>query len=104
SAFDMALYDLNAKHANLPLYQFLEGMPKEIITDITVGIASAEDMAAQAAKFKEDGAAVLKIKLGKDPQEDIARIRAIRQAVGFDIPIRIDANQGWSYEGAIAAL
>lgn len=104
SAFDMALYDLNAKHAGLPLYKFLGGTPREISTDITVGIDTAESMAQQAVMFKDNGAIVLKIKLGKEPQEDIARIRAIRQRVGFDIPMRIDANQGWSYEEAVEAL
>ena len=104
SAFDMALYDLSAKAANLPLYKFLNGNPHEIITDITLGIASPEEMAAKALVLKENGAFALKVKLGKTPQDDIARIKAIRQAVGFDIPIRIDANQGWSYEGAVEAL
>lgn len=104
SAFDMALYDLAAKAAGLPLYKFLGGSKKDIVTDITLGIASAEEMAAKALKLKDDGAFALKVKLGKKPQDDIARIKAIRQAVGFDIPIRIDANQGWSYEGAIEAL
>lgn len=104
SAFDMALYDLNAKHAELPLYKYLGGTPREIITDITIGIDTPEIMAQHALSFKDNGAGVLKIKLGKDPHEDIARIRAIRQNVGFDIPIRIDANQGWSFEQALVAL
>lgn len=104
SAFDLALYDLNAKHAGLPLYKFLGGTPREIVTDITVGINTPEIMAQQASAFKDAGAVALKIKLGKQPQDDIARIRAIRQSVGFDIPIRIDANQGWSYEQATEAL
>ena len=104
SAFDMALYDLSAKAAGLPLYQFLGGAKREIVTDITLGIASPEEMAAKALKLKDSGAFALKVKLGKQPKDDIARIKAIRQAVGFDIPIRIDANQGWSYEGAVEAL
>lgn len=104
SAFDMALYDLAAKHAGVPLYKFLRGEPREIITDITLGIASPQEMAHKALQLKDNHAFALKVKLGKNPQEDIARIKAIRQAVGFDIPIRIDANQGWSYEGAIEAL
>lgn len=104
SAFDMALYDIAAKHAGLPLYQFLKGEKREIITDITLGIASPEEMAQKALLLKDAGAFALKVKLGKKPQEDIARIKAIRRAVGFDIPIRIDANQGWSYEGAVEAL
>ena len=104
SAFDMALYDLAAKDAGLPLYKFLAGQRKDIVTDITLGIASPEEMAQKALKLKDGGAFALKVKLGKRPQDDIARIKSIRQAVGFDIPIRIDANQGWSYEGAVEAL
>ncbi len=104
SAFDMALYDLAAKHAGLPLYQFLGGKPRDIVTDITLGIASPEVMAEKANRLYEGGAVALKVKLGKKPQDDIARIRAIRQAVGFDIPIRIDANQGWTYAEAVEAL
>ncbi|MEI5985743.1 dipeptide epimerase [Sphingobacterium sp. PU5-4] len=104
SAFDMALYDLAAKAAGVPLYQFLGGTPREIHTDITIGIGTAEEMAAKALALYEGGAVALKVKLGKKPQEDIARMKAIRQAVGFDIPIRIDANQGWTYEEAVEAL
>ena len=104
SAFDMALYDLAAKHAGLPLYKFLKGERREIMTDITLGIDTPEAMAAKALVLKDGGAFALKVKLGKAPQDDIARIKAIRKAVGFDIPIRIDANQGWSFEGALEAL
>ena len=104
SAFDMALYDIAAKHAGQPLYRFLGGEKREIITDITLGIASAEEMAAKALKLKEGGAFALKVKLGKKPDDDVERIKAIRKAVGFDLPIRIDANQGWSYDDALEAL
>ncbi|MEJ5053080.1 mandelate racemase/muconate lactonizing enzyme family protein [Sphingobacterium sp. MYb382] len=104
SAFDMALYDLAAKHAGLPLYKFLKGERREIMTDITLGIDTPEAMAAKALVLKDGGAFALKVKLGKAPQDDIARIKAIRKAVGFDIPIRIDANQGWSFDGALEAL
>ncbi|WP_140937445.1 mandelate racemase/muconate lactonizing enzyme family protein [Sphingobacterium lumbrici] len=104
SAFDMALYDLAAKYASVPLYQYLGGSPRDIATDITIGISTPDEMATKALALKSNGALALKIKLGKHPQDDIARIRAIRQAVGFDIPIRIDANQGWSYEEAVEAL
>lgn len=104
SAFDMALYDLAAKHAGLPLYKFLKGTRREIMTDITLGIDTPEAMAAKALVLKDGGAFALKVKLGKAPQDDIARIKAIRKAVGFDIPIRIDANQGWSFDAALEAL
>jgi L-Ala-D/L-Glu epimerase len=104
SAFDMALYDIAAKHANLPLYEYLGGNAKEMLTDITVGIATPEVMAEQAAAFVAQGATILKIKLGKAVADDIARIQAIRQAIGNTVTIRIDANQGWSQTDALTAL
>ncbi len=104
SAFDMALYDLAAKHEDKPLYEFLGGAVKPITTDITVGIGTPDAMAEKALSFVKNGASILKVKLGKEPREDIHRIRAIRQAIGDDIPIRLDANQGWSYEAAVEVL
>src|SRR3546814_6930948 len=100
----MALYDLAAKHAEVPLYRYLGGRVRDIVTDITVGIGEPKEMAVKALAFQEQGAAVLKVKLGKRPAEDIERIRAIRALVGDLLPIRIDANQGWSYEEAAIAL
>ncbi len=104
SAFDMALYDLAAKHAGVPLYRFLGGDVRDIVSDITVGIGHPTEMAAKALAFKNQGAEVLKVKLGKRPVNDIERIRAIREAVGDVLPIRIDANQGWSYDETVAVL
>jgi L-Ala-D/L-Glu epimerase len=104
SAFDMALYDIAAQHANQPLYEFLGGTQKEMLTDITVGIGSPETMAAQAKAFVDKGASILKIKLGKDIATDVQRIKTIRENIGNDIKIRIDANQGWSVEDATNAL
>lgn len=104
SAFDMALHDLAAKHAGLPLYRFLGGQRREITTDITLGIGTPEDMAAKAKRLKDGGARMLKVKLGKEPETDIARIRAIREAVGPETEIRADANQGWTFEQAVEAL
>ncbi len=104
SAFDIALHDLAAKHAGLPLFRYLGGEIRPIVTDITVGIGSPEEMAEKALAFKMQGAGVLKVKLGKAPEADIARMRAIRAAVGPEMVIRIDANQGWSYDDAVRAL
>ncbi|HTL06766.1 MAG TPA: dipeptide epimerase [Chitinophagaceae bacterium] len=105
SAFDMALHDLAAKTAGLPLYAWLGGSNnKRLETDITVGISSAETMARQAAAFVQQGFKIIKVKLGRQPAEDVERIAAIRSAVGKDITLRIDANQGWDYNGAVYAL
>jgi L-alanine-DL-glutamate epimerase-like enolase superfamily enzyme len=104
SAFDMALYDLAAKKAGLPLYKLLGGRQKEPETDLTIGIDTPANMAATARDFIQRGVRIIKIKLGKNAKEDVERVRLIREAAGKDILLRIDANQGWSYEDALFAL
>jgi L-alanine-DL-glutamate epimerase-like enolase superfamily enzyme len=105
SAFDMALYDLLALRADMPLYQLLGGSNnREIHTDMTISIGDPEKVARDAKNFKEAGFPAIKVKLGTTTREDLARIRAIREAVGPDYPIRIDANQGWDTITAIETL
>ena len=105
SAFDMALFDLAAKAAQMPLYQFLGGAnDRTILTDMTVGINTPEAVAKKALQYKNKGFAALKVKLGTTTAMDVARIKAIRDAVGYEIPLRIDANQGWNAVTAIRTL
>jgi L-alanine-DL-glutamate epimerase-like enolase superfamily enzyme len=104
SAFDIALYDIAAKNAGLPLYQFLGGEKRKVETDITIGIATPIAMAQKAVEFKQNGATILKVKLGKDAKSDVERVKQIRHAVGNELKIRIDANQGWSFDDAVFAL
>ncbi len=105
SAFDMALYDIAAQQQGLPLYQYLGGSKnKTIITDYTVSVDEPEIMAAAAMDILQQGYPAIKIKLGKNGATDVERIKAIRQAVGNDVPLRIDANQGWEVEEAITTL
>ena len=104
SAFDMALYDIAAKNAGLPLYQHLGGAKRPIETDITIGIDLPESMAQKAIAFKQNGATVLKVKLGKHAKTDVERIKLIREAIGSDMRIRVDANQGWGFDAAVFAL
>jgi L-alanine-DL-glutamate epimerase-like enolase superfamily enzyme len=104
SAFDLALYDLAAKAANQPLYQFLGGTNRTVESDLTIGIGTPEEMAATALDFISKEVHIIKVKLGKDVATDVERIRQIREAVGPAMKLRIDANQGWSFEDAIQAL
>ncbi|MFZ9661566.1 MAG: mandelate racemase/muconate lactonizing enzyme family protein [Chitinophagaceae bacterium] len=104
SAWDMALFDIGSKAKNIPLFQFLGGAVKDIHTDLTIGIDQPEKMAKKAKEFIQNGVKILKVKLGKSKEEDIERIRLIRESIGNDIPIRIDANQGWNYITAIEVL
>ncbi len=105
SAFDMALYDIASQHSGLPLYKYLGGSNNKVITtDYTVSIGEPGKMAADALKIKEEGYPTIKVKLGQDGRKDLERIKMIRQAVGNEIPLRIDANQGWSFEEATETL
>ncbi|MEI7588576.1 MAG: dipeptide epimerase [Chitinophagia bacterium] len=104
SAFDMALYDIAAKAANLPLFAYLGGKHKAIETDLTIGIDSPENMALQAIDFVKDGVKIIKVKLGKDPIQDVERIQQIRKAIGDETKLRIDANQGWAPDKALKVL
>lgn len=105
SAFDMALFDVNAQYAKLPLYKFLGGnKKKELKTDVTVGINLPQQMAMQAKKFIEEGAEILKVKLGKNASDDVEAIQLITETVGNNIKLRIDANQGWNYNHAVYVL
>jgi L-alanine-DL-glutamate epimerase-like enolase superfamily enzyme len=105
SAFDIALHDIASQNAELPLYLFLGGSnSKELITDFTVSFGAPEKMAADALKIVDRGFPVIKVKLGGSIETDIMRIACIREAVGPEIPIRIDANQGWNTEDAIKIL
>lgn len=105
SAFDIALYDIAAKAANMPLYQYLGGERREVRTDITIGLqATVEDTVAKAANILEQNFDAIKLKVGRPGDADIAHVKAVRELAGDDIHIKIDANQGWDYPTAVANL
>lgn len=105
SAFDIALYDIASQHAGLPLYKFLGGKKdKKLITDYTVSLGDAVQMTEEAVEIKARGFQVIKVKLGENPDADIQRIKAIRHQIGHEIPLRLDANQGWEVASAIRVL
>jgi L-Ala-D/L-Glu epimerase len=104
SAFDMALYDIAAKAAGKPLYEYLGGTVKQIETDLTIGIDEPYLMAQKAKEFVANGVRIIKIKLGKKADDDTERVKLIREAAGATIKLRIDANQGWNYDDAVKVL
>lgn len=104
AAVDMAIYDLFGQLYNAPLYKLLGGYRKEIITDITISVNSPEEMVQDSLDAVQKGYKNLKIKVGKESKADIERIQAIRKAVGAEITLRVDANQGWSPKEAVVTL
>ena len=105
SAFDIALHDIAAQQAGVPLYRFLGGTRnRSLYTDYTVSIGEPQQMAQDAVAIKQAGFPAIKVKLGGDGDLDITRVRGIRMAVGPKIPLRLDANQGWHPDTAIRVL
>ncbi len=104
AAVDMALYDILGKNFNLPLCKLLGSSKNIIVTDITIGIKSPKEMAKSAIEFVDRGFRTLKIKVGTDPLEDVERVKAVRDAVGDKIIIRVDANQGWTPKQAVKTI
>ena len=104
AAFDMALDDAAGKVAGLPLYALLGGGRRSLTTDVTIGIAEPEAMARKAAELEASGVPAIKVKLGTTAAEDVRRIETIRAAIGNELPLRIDANQGWDFPTAVTVL
>lgn len=104
AAVDIAIYDLFAQFHKSPLYKLLGGYRKEIITDITISVNSPEEMAEDSIEAVKLGYTTLKIKVGLDSQMDMKRIQTIRDAVGYNVALRLDANQGWTPKEAVRLL
>lgn len=104
AAVDIAIYDLYGQLYKAPLYKLLGGFRKEITTDITISVNEPDEMVRDSMDAIKRGYSTLKIKVGKDSKKDMERMKAIRQAVGYDINLRIDANQGWKPKEAVNVL
>ncbi len=106
AALDMALYDLQGKALGVPVHALLGGMvwPYMDIYPV-VPLLPPQEMADLAALFVRQGFRTLKLKVGTNPDEDAARVQAVRQAVGPGVGLRVDVNQGWhTAQVAIAAI
>lgn len=104
AAVDMALYDLWAKIQGKPLYQLLGGARSSFETDLTISVNGVDEMVRDSLEAVGKGFSVLKIKVGKEGLADVERIAAIRQAVGPEVKLRVDANQGWTAAQSVAII
>lgn len=105
SALDGALWDLAGKAAGLPLYRMLGGAQNRVPAYHSGGLwlsLSIDELVEEAARFVAEGFGAIKMRLGhSDPRDDIARVRAVRQAIGPKIKLMADANQGLNEAQAI---
>ena len=102
AAVEMALLDIAAKAAGVPLYEWYGGRSRESVPTIWhVSGGTAEAMAAEAAQAVADGYPLVKVKVGGNVDADIEATRAVRDAIGPDVVLLPDANQGWDVGDAI---
>ena len=104
AAVDMALWDLYGQLYQIPVYKLMGGAKKQIVTDLTISVNDPEIMVRDALNALERGYDCLKMKVGVNPELDVARLSAVRNAVGKDVTIRIDANQAWTPKQAVKIL
>jgi muconate cycloisomerase len=103
---DVAAHDLLGKALDVPVYQLLGGRLRDRVPMIwPIGGGSPEANAAEATAAVDGGYRSLHIKLGAlAPETDVARVGAIRAAVGPDIPLMLDVNQGWDRTTALRTI
>lgn len=101
SGLDIALWDIRCKASGWPLYRLLGGASRPIRAyagGISLGWQEPAALADEARMHVETGYRALKLRVGDSPARDIARVRAVRAAVGDDVDILVDANTGYTLD------
>lgn len=103
AALDIALHDLVARAAGIPLWQLLGGRARDTLQiSRVISIGPPDEMAAAATRHVAAGFQTVKVKVGDaaNPMLDVRRVAAVREAVGPEIGVKVDVNQGWRSPGA----
>ncbi|APG03046.1 dipeptide epimerase [Luteibacter rhizovicinus DSM 16549] len=104
AAVEIAVYDLWGQLHRSPVYTLLGGGTPMLTTDLTISVNDVDTMVADALAALDEGYEALKIKVGKDVATDVARVRAIHDAVAGRAALRLDANQGWTAKDTVRVL
>jgi L-alanine-DL-glutamate epimerase-like enolase superfamily enzyme len=107
SGIDLALWDIRAQAAGMPLYKLLGGSRKGVPAyagGVSLGYQPAETLVEEIRPHLDAGYKAVKLRVGDTPMRDLDRIAAVRAAFGDDLVILTDANTGYSVADARAAL
>lgn len=104
-AVDVALHDLRGKLLGLPTWRLLGGGKRSLRVTRILSMGRPAEVAHEAREaLASKGIASFKVKVGTDPDSDVARVQAVREAVGQDAFIYVDANHGYTAEEAISVM
>ena len=96
AAIDMALYDIVGKAHNLPAYGLLGGCYRDRVPIAhSLGLMEIDKAVEEARQAKDEGIKTIKLKGGVEPKRDVELVKRVRKAMGPDIHIVVDANQGY---------
>jgi L-alanine-DL-glutamate epimerase-like enolase superfamily enzyme len=104
SALDTACWDLAAQAADVPLVRLVGGGRERVPTYASSGLwldYSIDELIAEAERFLAAGHRAMKMRLGRSAADDVERVRRLREAVGPDVKLLADVNQGWDEATAI---
>jgi len=100
AAVDFAYYDLTGKVLGVPVHTLLGGKLRDVVpVTHSIGLLDIDEAVKEVVKVKEDGIKTIKIKVGVDPDRDVAIVKAIRDAVGPEVSLCVDANEGYTTPG-----
>ena len=104
SAIDIALWDLKGKILNQPVHKILGGH-RDVVPSYGSGVNlnyTAEELVEEMTGYVEKGFKIVKMKLGRrDPNEDLERVKLVRDAIGPKVDLALDVNNGWSLKTAV---
>jgi muconate cycloisomerase len=106
SAIEMACWDIRGKSEGKPVYELLGGAvrPLAITCRFSMGAYPIDRARKRAAELVEEGFETIKVKVGTEIDEDVARVTAVRETMGGERDLVIDANAGWDAATAIEAM
>ena len=112
SAIDIALWDIAGKHLNVPIHTLLGGKVRDKIAVYATGLYYTEEefsniefLLSEARSYVEAGFLGMKTKIGRlSIEKDVARVKALRDEIGYDLKLMVDANQSYNATSAIRSI